>query len=245
MSKRSFSKTYTPGEEVAAAQASGPDHIELARPSGELVSQLQTQLEIAQHDLNYVAQEMHDNLGHLAYLIHIHLNLLTQTRPEHQKEKIEEIRVLVSELNQEIKWLSIDLSTPVPTPETLEKLLLKEILRFEKLDLFKLNYIVPDHWPELSGWKSLELLRMVQEILNNILKHSEANKVRIEVSQQGTFLNLNLEDNGIGFDLGDQTGPNHLGLKNLYDRARTIDARLQVNSKQQQGTSFHISLPIQ
>lgn len=245
MSKQTFSKTDQPKNQAATKQATGSPTTKLALSESELILQLQSQLEISHHELNYAAQEIHDNLGHLSNLVHIHLKLLLETPGTGNKEKIQEISKLVMDLNQEIKQLSISLTAAGSAPEGLEQLLLKEILRLKRLDLFKLVYIEPDQWPSLSNWRSLVLFRMIQEILNNVLKHSHANLVQVEVSQTGSFLNMHLEDNGVGYDPTHKSEHPHLGLKHLYDRARTINAQLQVNSKQQEGTSVHIRMPLQ
>ena len=88
-------------------------------------------------------------------------------------------------------------------------------------------YIEPDHWPQLAGWKHLVLFRMVQEILTNVLKHSQANLVQVEVSLTGSFLNIQLKDNGIGYDPTQKPEKPHLGIRHLHDRARSINAQLQ------------------
>ncbi len=244
MSKRPFSKMHQPNDQKDMDRNLDPTEEQSSMSDKEMVLQLQSQLEISHHELNYAAQEIHDNLGHLSNLVHIHLKLLLETPPEGHQSKIEEISALVKELNQEIKQLSINLTAAGAVPEALEKRLLKEIHRLKKLNLFQLVYIEPEHWPKLSEWKSLVLFRMVQEILNNILKHSQANLVQVEATQTGSFLNFHLEDNGIGYDPTQKPEKPHLGMKHLYDRARTINAQLQVSSRKQEGTTVHIRMPL-
>lgn len=244
MSKRPFPKMQPPNDQKDMGHNLDGTNEKSAMSARELVIQLQSQLEISQHELNYAAQEIHDNLGHLSNLVHIHLKLLLENPLEEHKSKIEEISTLVEELNQEIRQLSINLTAMGDAPEVLEKRLLKEIHRLKKLNLFQLEYIELEHWPALSEWKSHILFRMIQEILNNVLKHSQANLVHIEASQTGSFLNIHLKDNGIGYDPTQKSEKPHLGITHLYDRARTINAQLQVSSRRQEGTSVHIRMPL-
>jgi two-component system NarL family sensor kinase len=242
MSKRPFSKTYPPKDKAVTGSIGIEGYGTSEQAS---VLQLQSQLELAQDELNFAAQEIHDNLGHLANLVHIHLKLLLETPDEAQQDKIKEISSLVADLNHEIKQLSINLTETSESSLSLDQLLHREVHRLKRLDLFKLVYVEPDLWPSVSKWTSLILFRMIQEILNNVLKHSKANLVQVEVSQTGSFLNLHLKDNGVGYDPTRLSEHSKLGVKHLYDRARAINAQLQVNSKQQQGTSVHIRMPLQ
>lgn len=244
MSKRPFSKMHQPNDQKGMDPILGLTEEQSAMSEKELVLQLRSLLEISRHELNYAAKEIHDNLGHLSNLVHIHLKLLLETPETERQNKVREISTLVKELNQEIRQLSINLTAASTAPEALDKLLLREIHRLKKLNLFQLVYIEPDHWPQLAGWKHLVLFRMVQEILTNVLKHSQANLVQVEVSQTGSFLNIQLKDNGIGYDPTQKPEKPHLGIRHLHDRARSINAQLQVSSRQQEGTSVHIRMPL-
>ncbi len=243
MSKRPFTKTYEASDKTVSPDVTPASSGMVSEK--EIVSQLRSQLEMAHQELKYAAREIHDNLGHLANLAHIHLKLLAEMPIDsaHQ-DKVNEISSLVSELNQEIKHLSISLTESGSPLIALDKLLVKEVHRIRRLDLFKLVYLEPTHWPSLQPLKTTVLFRMVQEILNNILKHSQASLVKIEVSCTRSYMNFHLEDDGVGYDPTAKTENPHLGINHLYERARVINAQLQVNSAQDKGTSIHIRMPI-
>ena len=143
MSKQPSSKTYPPKDKDFRED---PATENMAVSDKELVLQLRTQLEMSQHELNHAAREIHDNLGHLANLVHIHLKLLLETPQADQQQKVEDISALVSELNHEIKQLSINLTEAGADTEAFDQLLLKEILRFKRLNLFQVVYLEPEHW---------------------------------------------------------------------------------------------------
>lgn len=244
MSKRQLSKTYPQEDDAAIDPVSDLKAKHLNTSDNRLVLQLQSQLEMAHQELNYAAREIHDNLGHLSNLAHIHLKLLRETPSDQQQEKIDEIGALVTELNQEVKQLSINLTSAGTTNAELDQLLLKETLRLKRLGLFKLVYLEPEQWPKLSAMKRIVLFRMIQELLNNILKHSQATLVTLNITLSGSFLNILLEDNGVGYDPTHIPEDPHLGMKHLYERARIINAQLQVKSQLQEGTSVQIRTPI-
>jgi signal transduction histidine kinase len=88
-----------------------------------------------------------------------------------------------------------------------------------------------------------EIYLFYKEILNNIMKHSKASKVDIDIRSQSNRFVLTVFDNGIGFEVGKvQDG---LGLKNLRDRAEKIGAKLDFTSCPGQGTKITLSVQIQ
>ena len=92
----------------------------------------------------------------------------------------------------------------------------------------------------------LAIYRIVQEVLNNALKHALATHVTVSLQQQGQQLTLTVEDNGQGFDYA-QAGKSKatgLGLKNLAARVSLLDAALHLESAPGQGTRVQIGIPL-
>ncbi|NDY92290.1 sensor histidine kinase [Ideonella livida] len=89
---------------------------------------------------------------------------------------------------------------------------------------------------------ALQILRLVQEALTNVLKHSRASQVSIEVHQQGEDIEVAIVDDGVGFD-PDQVVPGR-GLRHLGQRAARLGAHVQVRSAPGQGTRVQLLLPL-
>lgn len=88
--------------------------------------------------------------------------------------------------------------------------------------------------------KELATYFIVQEALNNVLKHAKAREVSISLNQKKNFFNIEVEDNGVGFDtkLMDQTG---LGLKSMRERAEQIGGKLKIHSSPGGGTRISVA----
>ncbi len=86
----------------------------------------------------------------------------------------------------------------------------------------------------------LAVYRIVQELLSNVIKHSQANEVIVQVSQQEQLLSITVEDNGQGFDVTNAFQKSGLGLDNLRQRVRLFNGRLNIESQKNQGTSVFI-----
>jgi PAS domain S-box-containing protein len=91
------------------------------------------------------------------------------------------------------------------------------------------------------------IYRILQESLNNVAKHSEADRVRIELVKNGEELKLTVEDNGCGLDfekVGSSADPmSGFGLSNMRDRAEICGGKLEIISQAGAGTTVHLILP--
>ena len=92
----------------------------------------------------------------------------------------------------------------------------------------------------------LYLYRLIQEGLNNLLKHARASTVMLEIKRQGDQLRVQLEDNGIGFDPATRvrTRSGGLGLAGMEERVKLLGGTLQIQSVPGQGTRLHITIPV-
>jgi len=101
--------------------------------------------------------------------------------------------------------------------------------------------IVADLPPEVNA----QLIRIIQEALSNVRKHSGAKRVEITCRQAGGEIILEICDDGMGFNVEDVPGPSQHGLRGMRERAELIEADLQVISQSTQGTIVRLKLPLQ
>jgi signal transduction histidine kinase len=87
----------------------------------------------------------------------------------------------------------------------------------------------------------LALYRITQEIINNVLKHSGANKVSLQVGQRDDKIIVMIEDNGKGFEVNAHR--NGYGLKNLEARTQLLHGNIEIDSKPGKGTNVLIEIP--
>ncbi len=90
----------------------------------------------------------------------------------------------------------------------------------------------------------LNLYRIAQECINNIVKHSKAKQVNIQLVLHSNILTLMIEDNGIGFNYGEFNEEIGLGLNNIRNRVLSIDGILNIDSKLMSGTTITVELKI-
>lgn len=205
---------------------------------------LQSQLEIQENTLNYVAKELHDNLGITASLVKINLNTIDSTRPEAIPGKIAEAKENVMQLIADIKALSVQLDGDQIKRYGLWTTIRQDLERIKKTGVFNTSYTQQEGLPELDPGKATILYRMVQELLNNALKHSRAKNIIVNTYIKGNLLILDLSDDGCGFDWEAKKLSGGAGLLNLTGRANLIHATLDFKSTAGSGTTATITLPL-
>ena len=91
------------------------------------------------------------------------------------------------------------------------------------------------------------LFRIAQEALNNIRKHAQASRATITVRGRGNYITMTVADNGRGFVVNERMGEGisagRLGIMGMYERARLLNASLQIKSEPGKGTELTITLP--
>jgi signal transduction histidine kinase len=85
--------------------------------------------------------------------------------------------------------------------------------------------------------------RIATEALNNSLKHSRASEVNVALSATPQYFELVIQDNGIGFDLG-QKSAGGMGLITMHERSNRIGGSLTIDSKPQTGTRVILTVPV-
>jgi len=198
-----------------------------------------SQIEMKEQTLNYIGQELHDDLGQKLSVVRLRQNQLINKLKNTEKEELNELNELLGECIQDIRNLSKTLITEQIIHFGLAESIEREVRRIQKLGLLKIEFITEKHDIDISSKHGLILFRIIQESINNILKHSRAKNVFIQLKDNHEILCINISDNGKGFNT-------HLmkdgsGLKNMELRAKLIHAEFSIESELNKGTETSIT----
>jgi signal transduction histidine kinase len=201
------------------------------------------QIEIQEQTLQTISQEIHDNIGQTLSLAKMNLNLI-QLKMEDVPAKLEDLRIVLSKAIQDLRGLSHALNKDSVLKEGLYNSIQAQLQFLEQSEAFKTCFNISGLPAELDPQKELILFRIVQEALNNILKHAQARKITIDIKNQDGMLSLTVEDDGGGFDVdavgtGKSVGS---GLLNMRHRAKLLGATFTIQSKP--GTRILMTVPI-
>lgn len=208
---------------------------------------LQSRLEIREQTLQHVSRELHDNIGQVASLVKINLNGIGMKASEGVQQQLNDTKDLVKQMMLDIKLLSTSLSGDRVTKAGLMASLQQECAKIEASSVFKSRFTQHGNIPPIDDEKTIILFRMVQELLNNSMKYSEAAEITVDAYYQKNNLILSVADNGNGFNVKEKlsaTTDSGNGLINLQQRANAIGANLQIESDPAKGTVSTIKMPL-
>jgi signal transduction histidine kinase len=194
-----------------------------------------------------IARELHDDFSQRLALLGIGLSRLWKKRPDSAEEE----RVLVRELWNQTQEISSDvhrLSHQLHSSK-LQHVglgpaligLCEEIGEKCGIQIEFADYGVPTDIPKDVA---LCLFRVAQEALSNVVKHSQANKGRVELSEASGRIRLRVADAGSGFDVALWSTDAGIGLVGMRERLRLVGGRLSVRSEPMQGTEILAEVPL-
>lgn len=190
---------------------------------------LKTSILTQEKERSRIAQDIHDGL--VLQLNVIRLSKKTDEKVVNQKLK---------ECIKMVRLISHDLMPPLIEETPLEDILSKLIYDLEDDKEVNINTSIFKH-SEMNADAKLQLIRIVQEVVNNILKHAEASKVEFLLRITPNMVALKIEDNGKGFN---KTKSNGLGLNNIIARTQLLKGQHIFKSVPGRGTRFLLRIPI-
>ncbi len=192
-----------------------------------------------------IAKDIHDELGSGLSKIHF----IAESVAKHQEESntLGDLKVISENAKSLIDNMRDLIWALTPGQLNMDSLLSRvREYSYDYLEDFKIDLecSFPDKVPVLPLQKEAyrNIFMLVKEALNNIAKHSEATKVKIEITFNSSFLEVQIVDNGVGFNPSVTSSGN--GLKNMAYRGNSINADVDIESRINQGTTIHLKLPL-
>lgn len=223
----------------------------LAQKEKEMMQQqfktelLQTEIEVQEQTRKNLAADLHDNIGQLLSLTKVTLASINTSDMEKSRQKISDTQELITRSIKELRQLSKIIHGEQLIRQGLQQAIEQEITWVERNGHYSVSFehSVPDFETSTAD-KDLFIYRVFQESLNNILKHSGANKIMISLHFTAPTLFLRIADNGVGFNVAEKTQQEGgLGLLNMQKRVTLLKGNLEVKSEPDSGTSLIFSIP--
>lgn len=190
-----------------------------------------------------ISAELHDNISQLlgASKLYIETARISKTN---QRELLKESNNIIESAINEIRKLSHSLSNHLTQSENFADLLhnLFSFLKHQKKFKFENNIYVNEIEPLLNKDQQHHFLRILQELVNNIVKYSEASCISLTTSVSKEYIEMVVSDNGKGFDQSENK--DGIGLTNVIDRIKKMAGSYFLYTAPGKGCTWRIKIPI-
>ena len=192
---------------------------------------------------NRLARELHDGLGGILAAAQMQISNVETNGQQDELVKKQKATQLISQAATESRRIAHNL-----LPETLLRYGLDEALKeysksITDSKLMQLDYESVGMQLKLDQSAGLSIYRIIQELVNNIIKHSGATEALVQLHREAEKLSITVEDNGKGF-ASQQNGKTGIGLSNIRSRVSYLNGSLDIRSEEQKGTSVYIEIQL-
>jgi signal transduction histidine kinase len=190
-----------------------------------------------------IAYFLHDNISALLSTAGIHLNIL-QSKSKKNNEELTKTITILNEAHDKVRDLSHEL---IPA------LLVRFGLFYAVEDVCEKNSnskLQVEYESSVEKEKrftdefEIKIFFIISELINNIIKHSNASMAKISIAQNGDQLFINVFDNGKGFDMSKFNTLEGFGINQIKSRINGMKGKINIDSKLDMGTIITIEVPI-
>lgn len=191
-----------------------------------------------------IGGELHDNICQLLASSKMRISILKEHIPEDRMKIYEESKDFIVIALEEIRNLSHRLAPSFFNDKTLEEAFTKLFNSFNFLKEYSIKTTFCENvlQQNLALDLKLNLYRILQEQLKNIIKYAKATEITLEVCMIENLLTMSIADNGIGFDAQEVKGG--IGLSNMKRRAELSSGELQLKTSPGNGTEILVTIPV-
>jgi signal transduction histidine kinase len=197
-----------------------------------------------------LAADLHDHIGQILALAQIKLGALRQQAASLESQaSVTEVRDYIGQAIRYTRSLTYELGLPILYDLGLEAALEWLAEQMHEQHGLAIRVHRDQQVKPLGEAARVLVFRVVRELLTNVVKHAEASKVDISIAKRGPFMHIQVEDNGVGFDLAD-SGPragksSGYGLFSIRERLTSLGGLVKIDSLPGKGTRVSITVPLE
>jgi signal transduction histidine kinase len=211
-----------------------------------LTKEFQTSLvEAKEAEQKKLSKELHDGIVNKIYGIRMMLGSLNANSDETSKsQRLGYIKEL-HKLESEVRDLSHDLNADFSKYVGEFNFLLEQLVQNNNSigNTHFVSEIAPEiDWNMYSSVVKINIYRILQELLQNVTKYAQAQNCHVTIAELNNYLVIEIKDDGIGFNINSFS--KGIGLKNIKERAKSIDSEIEIKSNPNEGTTIKLKVKI-
>ena len=205
---------------------------------------LNTQIEMQLHTMQHIGREIHDSVGQKLTLASLYTQQLSyENKAPQVTDKIENISSIINDSLKELRQLSKSLTDDNVAENDMVSLLQYECDKINGLKNAKVHFNNNAGFINATYNQKSILLRVIQEFIQNCLKHAQCKNIHIELSKNQNSFSIKIADDGVGFDKN-KIKNKGIGLKNMEKRISIIDGKFDLQTTIGKGTTLTVEIPI-
>lgn len=202
----------------------------------------QSQLEVREQTLQTIAADLHDNIGQILSYTKAVISTIDIQQTEKAVAKIASANDLLQKSIDELRQLARLMQGENILNDGLVAAIEQELNWLNKSNLYQTEFTHQFNLEKENKEITLVLFRLLQEALNNTVKHAMAKTICIRLTLKNNLLELTIQDDGIGFVI-DEKKPSSLGLRNIKRRTDLLRGEVEINAMPGKGTIVKITVP--
>jgi len=193
-----------------------------------------------------IAQDLHDSVSQTMTAAKMNLSVIGGELPfvnEEQRKRFEKAISLVDDGFKEVRTISHNMM-PWALHETGLAQVVKQFIKNIESDAIAINFISRGFDAPFDATTEVILYRVIQESVNNVMKHAAASRLDISLIRDEKNISLSIEDNGKGFDAANPEIYKGMGLGNLRSRINFLKGKVELDSQIGKGTLVSVYIPV-
>lgn len=208
------------------------------------IEQLKAMMKGEEKERSRLARELHDGIGGMLAAIKMNVGAIKIENPETAHiTRLHTVAHMLQDTSIEVRQTAHNLMPDILDRHSLEEALTAFCKQVNTGNGLLIELHMPGDLPALDKSIELMLYRMVQELVQNVIKHARANHLELQIMHYDQLLSITAEDNGQGFDT--ETTPEGVGLANLRHRVAVLQGSLSVTTVPGSSTTVHIEFDLE
>jgi signal transduction histidine kinase len=196
-----------------------------------------------------ISRELHDETSHSLLVLKLYLEMINKELPrslEPTRKKAKDAIGLIEKMLKEIRRLISDLGPAALNEQGLLPALKWHGKTIADISKMKISMKVSKNFPRLPKNLEVVIFRIVQEGLNNAVRHSKATRVEVHLKYEAESVSITIKDNGVGFEPEQVAGLKRrrsFGLLSMKERITMLGGSFAIESSPREGTQINVTLP--
>ncbi len=218
------------------------------RVSHQKLRALTAKLEdVREEERTHISRELHDELGQVLTGLKIDLTWLAKRLPEEQRPLLDKANAMRGQIDSIIEYIR-RIATQL-RPKLLDDFGFVEAIEwlisdFRERTAIRCRFHSNLKHMSIDPKASTTIFRILQETLTNIMRHSGASSVSIDLKKTAAGLNIEVKDNGIGINENDMKASRSLGILGMRERVSILNGTMKIEGAPGKGTKIKISIPL-